>query len=127
MIPITDPAPGAVSGAQVATLSRPAVMTVEDYQWDAAVLAVRSGADVIGIETRDTIRTVGHDAVTVVEIVMTARTTHDARTLATALDLPATLPDPDIAWQTWTGWVSRLSTERPVLVTVTTPTTHPET
>ena len=127
MIPIIDPAPGAVSGAQVAaTPSRPAVTTVEDHQWEAAVLAAWSSADVVGVETSSTVRVVGPDVVMVVEIVMTVRTTHDARTLAALLDLPAALPDPDVAWQTWTGWVSKLSTERPVLVTVTAPTTHPD-
>jgi len=127
MIPIIDPAPGAVSGAQVAAAPRrPAVTTVEDHQWEAAVLAAWSGADVVGVETRSTVRVFGPDVVMVVEVVMTVRTTHDARILAALLDLPAALPDPDVAWQTWTGWVSALSAERPVLVTVTAPTTHPE-
>ncbi len=59
------------------------------------------------------------------EIIMTVRTTHDARRSAVLLDLPATLPDRDVAWQTWTGWVSTMSAERPVLVTVTAPITEP--
>ncbi|MFJ3408317.1 hypothetical protein [Promicromonospora sp. NPDC090134] len=127
MIPIIDPAPSTVSGAQVeATPSRPDVTTAEDHQWEAAVLAAWSGADVVGVETCDAVRAVGLDVVRVVEVVMTVRTTHDARTLAALLDLPAALPDPDVAWQTWTGWVSKLSAARPVLVTVTAPTTRPE-
>ena len=127
MIPIIDPAPSPVSGAHVAaTPSRPDVTTAEDHQWEAAVLAAWSSADVVGVETCDAVRAVGLDVVRVVEVVMTVRTTHHARTLAALLDLPAALPDPEITWQTRTGWVSALSTERPVLVTVTAPTTHPE-
>ncbi|PUB32594.1 hypothetical protein C8K30_1011120 [Promicromonospora sp. AC04] len=127
MTPITGPVAVPVPEAQVA--ARPgcqAITTVEDYRWEAAVMAAWCGVDVVGVETRSAVCVVGPDVVMVVEIFMTVRTSHDARTLAALLDLPAALPDPDIAWQTWTGWVSKLSTERPVLVTVTAPTTHPE-
>ncbi|MEU4360310.1 hypothetical protein [Promicromonospora sp. NPDC023987] len=123
MILTTNPAPR----AQVAAApTRPSVTTAEDYWWQAAVLAAWSGADVVGVETSSTVRAVGpDDLVTVVEIVMTVRTTHDARTLAALLE-PTAPHDPDTAWQAWTGWVSALSAERPVLVTVTAPTTYPE-
>lgn len=96
------------------------------HEWEKAVLAHWCGVQVLDIHVEHTFRAFGRQAVAVIEIVLTVRTTHDAQTMAVLLDLPAAPSDPAVAWQSWTGWVSALSARRPVLVTVTTPTTHRE-
>lgn len=96
------------------------------YEWEKAVLAHWCGVQVLEIHVEPTFRAFPREAVAVIEIVLTVRTTHDARTMAVLLDLPAAPSDPAVAWRSWTGWVSALSAHRPVLVTVTAPTPHRE-
>jgi hypothetical protein len=97
-----------------------------DYGWEKAVIAHWCGVQLLDVHAWLASRTIGQHVVAVVEIVLTVGATREAQTLAVLLDLPAIPSDPAVAWQTWTGWVSALSAQRPVLVTVTAPTTHRE-
>ncbi|MFC8796974.1 hypothetical protein ACFT2C_04530 [Promicromonospora sp. NPDC057138] len=87
------------------------------------MIAHRCGVNVLDVDVKTAVRAVGPDVVAVTEIMLTVGSTRDAWALAVLLDLPAAPSDPAVAWRTWAGWVSALSTQRPVLVTVTAPTT----
>lgn len=102
----------------------PTVAAASEYGWERAVIAHWCGVEVLDIDVETTVRAIGPDTVTVIEIILTVGTTPDAQTLAVLLDLPAVPHDPAVAWRIWTGWVSALSAQRPVLVTVTAPTSR---
>ena len=104
----------------------PAAAAGPEYRWERAVIAHWCGVEVLDIDVENTVRAIRPDTVTVIEIIFTVGTTPDAQTLAVVLDLPAVPSDPAVAWRTWTGLVSALSSQRPVLVTVTAPTTNRE-
>lgn len=104
----------------------PAAAAGPEYRWERAVIAHWCGVQVLDIDVETTVRAIGPDTVTVIEITLTVGTTPDAQTLAVLLDLPTAPHDPAVAWRIWTGWVSALSAQRPLLVTVTTPTTSRE-
>jgi hypothetical protein len=99
---------------------------VQDYGWEKAVITHWCGVNVLDVAAENTVRVFVPDTVVVTEIILTVSTTRDAQTLAVLLDLPRLPSDPAVAWRTWTGWVSALSTQQPVLVTVTAPTTDLE-
>ncbi|MFI8528275.1 hypothetical protein ACIGB8_27710 [Promicromonospora sukumoe] len=114
-----DAATGTSSHATASATSR-------GHEWEKAVIAHWCGVHVLGIDAKHTARTCGPDIVAIIEIVLTVGTTRDAHALAVLLDLLGVPTDPAVPWEAWTGWVSSLSAERPVLVTVTAPTTHRE-
>jgi hypothetical protein len=99
---------------------------VQDYRWEKAVITHWCGVNVLDVDVLNTIRAVGPDTVAVTEIILTVSTTRDAQALAVLLDLPPLPSDPAVAWRTWTGWVSALSAQQPVLVTVTAPAADQE-
>ena len=104
----------------------PATAAGPEYRWERAVIAHWCGVDVLDIDVENTVRAIGPDTVTVIEVILTMGTTRDAQALAVLLDLLAVPSDPAVAWRTWTGCFSDLTAQQPVLVTVTAPTTHLE-
>lgn len=98
----------------------------QSYGWEKAVIAHWCGVTILDIDVKNTVRVFVPDVVAVTEITLTVGSTRDAWALAVLLDLPAAPSDTAVAWRTWAGWVSALSTQQPVLVTVTAPTTGRE-
>ncbi|WP_454859637.1 hypothetical protein [Promicromonospora soli] len=94
----------------------------QGYGWEKAVIAHWCGVNVLDVDVANTVRVFVPDVVAVTEIMLTVGSTRDALALAALLDLPAAPSDPAVAWRTWAGWVSALSAQQPVLVSVTAPT-----
>ena len=103
------------------TASEPAKPTYDPTKARSAI-AYWTHVWVRDIDVERVLLTCGQDVVDSAEVTLTAATVRDGRRLAAILDLPQEAADPSATWRNWSGWVSEISAQRPVLVRVTAPT-----